>query len=219
MRLPAGGFLADKVSPPLLPVEQAARMVEQIAWAVHALHGQRILHRNLSPFSIGLGPDGAPFVMDYTLAMADWTKADYLESQGQIIGRPSYIAPEQAFARRAEIGPATDIYSLGAILYELLTGRPPLQAVGGPALLGKAAHEGAAPPCQLRPEIPDDLETICLRCLCRRAADRYATAEELANALGRFLHLELPQPPRGASRWSRLVSWIRGRLRRHDAHL
>jgi serine/threonine-protein kinase len=210
-RLPAGGFLADRAGAPLPPVEDAARLVERIARAVHTLHGQRILHRNLSPYSIGLGADGSPFVMDYTLAMLDWTEADYLELQGQVIGRPAYIAPEQAFARRTEIGPATDVYSLGAVLYELLTGRPPVQAADGLALLGKLAREDAAPPQQLRPEIPGDLETICLRCLCKRAADRHATALDLANELRRFLKMDLPPPPQRASWWSRLLSWIRTR--------
>jgi serine/threonine protein kinase len=209
-RLPAGGFLADKVRAPLPSPEEAARLVEPVALAVHELHARRILHRNLTPYSVGLGDDAAPFVLDYTLAMVEWTRPDYLESQGQVVGDAAYAAPEQVFGRRGEIGPATDVYSLGAILYELLTGRPPFEG-GGPALIGKVDKEEPLRPRGVRGEVPEDLEAICLRCLSKRPADRYASAEEFAHALRAVLKLA-PVPPQRPSSWlARLAGWFRRR--------
>jgi serine/threonine protein kinase len=208
--LPMNGFLEEKIQLPFPSVEEAAYLVERVARAVQALHSRHILHRNLGPHSIALTHDGSPLVMDYTLASPDWRSADYLEAQGQILGRLGYIAPEQAFARRTEIGPATDVYSLGACLYRMLTGRLPLgESNDSLSLLGKLDSDDVAPPSQLRTDLPVELESICLRCLERRAQDRFNSAEKLANELRKYLKMEIPLP-QSTNWWTRWRQAWRG---------
>jgi serine/threonine-protein kinase len=191
-----GGNLSEKLYGNPLPVQLAAQLVETVARAVHAAHDRGIVHRDLKPSNVLLTADGTPKIADFGLAK-------YLESgsespaaagatqTGSILGSPSYMAPEQAAGKIREIGPATDVYALGAILYELLTGRPPFR---GPTLLEtleQVRSEEVVAPHLFRPALPPDLETVCLKCLRKEPAQRYASAQDLADDLGRFLKGDL----------------------------
>jgi serine/threonine protein kinase len=126
-------------------------------------------------------------VTDFGLAKRLDAESTAWTQDGAVLGTPGYMAPEQAAGRVREIGPGTDVYGLGAVLYESLTGRPPFQAESRDQTLRQLLHEDPAPPGRLRPEVPRDLETICLKCLEKEPARRYPTADELADDLGRFL--------------------------------
>jgi serine/threonine protein kinase len=163
---------------------EAARWVEVLARAIHAAHGRGIVHRDLKPANILFGADGALKLTDFGLArrLGEVGRT----ASGGVMGTPNYMPPEQA-AGEKDIGPAADTYSLGAILYFLLTGRPPFKAATAADTLQQVMTEGPAPPRQLEPRCPRALETICLTCLQKKPADRYATAADLADDLGRFL--------------------------------
>src|SRR5207302_840578 len=153
--------------------------------ALHALHQARVLHRDLKPANVLLAADGTPRISDFGLAR---TLSDAGQtSSGTILGTPSYMAPEQAGGAGTPVGPAADVYALGAILYELLTGRPPFKAASPLDTIVQVAAEEPVPPSQLQRQTPRDLETICLKCLRKEPGQRYATAEALAEELRRFL--------------------------------
>jgi serine/threonine protein kinase len=182
-----GTSLAQRVSTGPLPGRDAAGYVRRIAKAVHYAHRQGILHRDIKPSNIMIGPDDEPHITDFGLAKRLGDQDSGQTRTGAILGTPSYMAPEQAQGKNQELGPACDIYSLGAMLYELLTGRPPFRAETPFDTVMHVINNEAAPATLLNPNIDKDLETICHKCLEKRPAQRYATAEALAQDLQNYL--------------------------------
>ena len=191
-----GWNLADLVRDASLPVDKAARYVKLIAEAVHFAHVEGILHRDLKPSNILIDSrTDEPRITDFGLAKL--LDADSgLTATGARLGTPSYMSPEQASGEAERVGPATDIYSLGAVLYELLTGRPPFRGSTAMQTLNMVINRHPVPPRQLNPEIPKDIETVCLKCLSKAPEDRYESADALAADLGRFLNDEPVQARR-----------------------
>src|SRR5262249_10122904 len=165
-------------------------ITQLLAAAMDYAHQRGILHRDLKPANVLLGSDGAPRITDFGLAKRLEGGESTHTRTGSIIGTPSYMAPEQAFGQNKEIGPAADIYALGAILYELLTGRPPFQGTTLLETVQMVRTAEPVPPGRLQPRLPRDLETICLTCLRKEPHKRYATASLLAEDLRRFLGRE-----------------------------
>jgi urea transport system substrate-binding protein len=184
--------------------QEAARLVETLARAMHAAHEKNVIHRDLKPANVLLDEKGQPRITDFGLAKKMDEKGQ--TASGVILGTPSYMAPEQAAGK--EVGPATDIYALGAILYELLTGRPPFKAATPLDTVMQVLHEEPQRPRKLNPRIDPDLEAICLKCLSREADRRYPCALALADDLGRFLNDESIQA-RPVSRAERFWRWCR----------
>jgi serine/threonine-protein kinase len=209
MELVEGGSLANHIEGVPQPARQAAALVATLAEAVHAAHQSGIVHRDLKPGNILLTRDGTPKVTDFGLARRLQGNGG-LTLSGAPLGTPSYMAPEQALGKNAAIGPATDVYALGAILYELLTGRPPFRAESPTATLQQVLTDEPVPPARLNRLVPRDLETICLKCLHKEAGYRYASARELADDLRRFLNDE-PIRARPPGRWERSRRWLRHR--------
>jgi serine/threonine protein kinase len=181
-----GGSLRDQLRGVPRPFADAARLTAAIARAVHAAHDRKIVHRDLKPANILLADDGTPKVADFGLAKRLDQDAT-LTSDGVVMGTPSYMAPEQAAGRWAEVGPAADIYGIGAILYELLTGRPPFRGADTAETLEQVLRAKPVPPGELRPGTPPGLDAVCLKCLAKRPRDRYPTAAALADDLDRWL--------------------------------
>ena len=154
------------------PRRWSAELVRTIAGAVAAAHAQGVVHRDLKPRNIIFTADGTPKITDYGLAKL-LNEDRGLTVTGQSPGTPSYMAPEQAGASRYAVGPATDIYALGAILYELLTGRPPFRGVSVGDTLELIRTQEPVPPSRLQPKIPRPLETVCLKCLEKDPDRRY----------------------------------------------
>jgi len=161
---------------------QAAALLEQIARAVHYAHTRKIVHRDIKPRNILLDTDDRPYVADFGLAKS-LAAAQELTQTGEVLGTPQYMSPEQARGEAA--GSASDIYSLGATLYEMLTGRPPFRAATPAETQRQVIDNEPVPPRRLNPAVPRDLETICLKCLEKAPSKRYATAEDLADELER----------------------------------
>lgn len=201
-----GGSLAQKIAGKPQPVREAATLVETLARAMQAAHDKGIVHRDLKPGNVLLTADGTPKIADFGLAKRLDVDVRHTRS-GAVLGTPSYMAPEQA-SGKGDVGPAADVYALGSILYELLTGRPPFQAeTTWDTLLQVLSHE-PVPPTRLQPKLARDLETICLKCLEKEASRRYATADALADDLRRFLAHE-PISARPVGRLERLGKWTR----------
>jgi hypothetical protein len=177
-----GGSLARRLAGgPLAPAE-AAGLVERLARAVQAAHEQRVVHRDLKPANVLFAADGTPKVADFGLARR--TDEAGQTASGAVLGTPSYMAPEQARGRGRKAGPAADVWALGAILYECFTGRPPFRADDALDTLVAVASQRPVPPRQLAPHVSRALEAVCLRCLEKDPARRFASAAELADALG-----------------------------------
>jgi serine/threonine protein kinase len=181
-----GGSLADRLNGAPLPARQAAEFAQVLARTMHAAHQQGIVHRDLKPANILLTADGLPMITDFGLAKQLHSNKAQTQS-GAILGTPSYMAPEQAAGHSRLIGPASDVYALGAILYECLTGRPPFRAETPLDTLHQVLDREPAPPRLLNPKVDHDLETICLKCLEKDPAQRYASAADLAADLGKNL--------------------------------
>ncbi|HVS35865.1 MAG TPA: serine/threonine-protein kinase [Gemmataceae bacterium] len=181
-----GGSLERKLNATPLPSAEAAALMEKLARAVQAAHDKGVIHRDLKPANVLMAEDGTPKVVDFGLAKQMDTEGR--THTGAVMGTPSYMAPEQAAGKAKTVGPATDIYALGAILYECLTGRPPFRAATALSTIGQVLGEDPVPPRYLQPRTPRDLETICLKCLEKQPGRRYGTAVELAEDLARWQH-------------------------------
>lgn len=202
-----GGSLGDKFQgTPQIP-EQAAELISIVAEAMHAAHMEGIIHRDLKPGNILLTAAGQPKIADFGLAKQVEGQSSHTVS-GSIIGTPSYMAPEQADGRIYDIGPRADVYAIGAILYEALTGRPPFRGASMLETLDQVRTQEPVPPTSLQPRTPRDLETICLKCLQKEPARRYESALTLAEDLRRFLQHE-PILARSVTMWERLARWRR----------
>jgi len=200
-----GRSLAEVISRTPLPAERAARYVKIIAEAIHYAHEHGILHRDLKPHNVLIDAQDEPRITDFGLARQIDVESD-LTLSGVVLGTPSYMPPEQAAGKRREIGRASDVYSLGAILYDLITGRPPFRADTPLDTLRQVIDTEPAPPRLVNNNVPRDLETICFKCLAKAPAQRYASAQELADDLGRFLRQE-PIHARPVSSLDRIWRW------------
>ena len=170
-----------------------------MAEAVQFAHQSGIVHRDLTPANILLATDGTPKVTDFGLARR-LERGSGLTLSGVPMGTPSYMAPEQARGEKGAVGPATDVYALGAILYEMLTGRPPFRAETSTGTLQQVLHDDPVPPPRLNPGVPRDLATICLKCLSKEPHRRYASAAALAEDSAGFFG---GRPSRRAGRAAR----------------
>jgi tRNA A-37 threonylcarbamoyl transferase component Bud32/outer membrane protein assembly factor BamB len=185
LELVEGGSLAAQLNGQPWPVPRTAEVLEQLARAVHHAHQKGVIHRDLKPSNVLLTADGAPKITDFGLARQMHIEEGRTQS-GAVLGTPSYMAPEQAAGRTREVGPLADVYALGAILYELLTGRPPFRGDTVMETLEQVRTRAPEPPSRLNPAVPRDLETICLQCLAREPERRYSSALTLAQDLERF---------------------------------
>src|SRR5207248_4524577 len=210
MEFAAGGSLDKHLAGRPQDSTPAAELVRTLALAVQHAHSEKVIHRDLKPANVLLTAEGAedrrgqgpalplrppapsavnfcPKITDFGLAKRLYTDSTAWTQDGAVLGTASYMAPEQAAGRVNDIGPAVDVYALGAILYELLTGRPPFQAESWDQTVQQVLHDEPAAPARLQPGVPHDLETVCLKCLEKEPGRRYASAGELADDLGRFL--------------------------------
>ncbi len=199
-----GGTLEKKLAATPLPPQQAAALVEALARAMHAAHAKGVIHRDLKPANVLFAEDGTPKVSDFGLAkMLD---EDGRTATGALLGTPSYMAPEQAGGRAGEIGPAADVYALGAILYACLAGRAPFKSATSLETVRQLREQEPVSPRLLNRQVPRDLETICLKCLLKEPLRRYESAEALAADLGRWragepIRARPPTVARVAARW------------------
>jgi serine/threonine protein kinase len=205
----AGGNLSNKLAGTPQPARDSAEMVQTLAHAVHAAHERGVIHRDLKPDNVLLTELGSPKIADFGLAKMMDAGPQHTQT-GLPLGTPSFMAPEQARGESGEIGPATDVYALGAILYEMLTGRPPFRGTTAIETVRQVISEDPLPPSRLQSKVPRDLETICLRCLEKRTDQRYSTAAQLAEDLQRFLRGE-PILARPSNVWSRAIKLTRRR--------
>jgi serine/threonine protein kinase len=230
-----GGNLARRLGGVPLPAPQAARLTETLARAVHAAHACGVVHRDLKPANVLLAAPGAaaavreddattpfparreeapdltgvvPKITDFGLAKQLDDETGHQTETGAILGTPSYMAPEQAEGRGRHVGPAADVYALGVLLYEMLTGRPPFRGVSKLDTLQQVLRDPPVPPRRLQPSVPRDLDTICLKCLEKGAARRYASALALAEDCAAFREGR-PIRARPVSRAGRLWRWCR----------
>jgi eukaryotic-like serine/threonine-protein kinase len=238
----AGGSLAQQLRGKPQPVRPAAQLVETLARAVHAAHANGVIHRDLKPANVLLQrsevgsqrskepgripppSEFGPLTLDLIPKIADFGLAKYVGGDGEgsdqhgptvtgeLLGTPSYMAPEQAMVHRQPVGPTADVYALGAILYELLTGRPPFTGETPLTTVWQVLHNEPVSVTSLQPNVPRDLETICLRCLRKEPRQRYGSALELAEDLQRFLRDE-PIRARPVGAVEKLWRWVR----RHPA--
>lgn len=207
MEFMEGGTLADHAQAGPLPAREAAVLLRTIAEAVQHAHEQGILHRDLKPSNILLDGTRTPRVGDFGLART-LESGERFTLTGEVLGSPAYLAPEQARGEREREGVGSDVYSLGAILYQLLCGRPPFLGDTPQSVLLQVAEDEPIAPRRLNPSVPVELETICLKSLEKEPARRYASAQALADDLARFLnHEPVTARPVGAVgrawRWSR----------------
>ena len=233
----AGGSLAQHLQGTPQPARPAAQLVETLARAVHAAHANGVIHRDLKPANIllegsGVGGQGSgkklarhsdpspltlsfltPKITDFGVAKCAGGDGEAPDLRGptvtgELLGTPNYMAPEQAMVPRQPVGPAADVYALGAILYELLTGRPPFTGETPLATVLQVLHNEPVSVTSLQPNVPRDLETICLKCLRKDPRKRYGSALELAEDVQRFLRAE-PIRARPVMAVERLWRWVR----------
>lgn len=184
----SGGSLEEKLHGVPLPSKETALLVEKLARAVHAAHTKGVIHRDLKPANVLLGEDGTAKITDFGLAKK--LDEEGKTKTGAIMGTPEYMSPEQASGQNESIGPAADIYSLGAVMYACLTGRAPFCAATTLETLLQVVDREPIPPRLMNPGVDRDLETICSKCLEKDPANRYPSAEALANDLDRYLRGE-----------------------------
>lgn len=207
MELVEGGNLTQELAGGPMSARRAAQVSEVLARAMHYAHERGILHRDLKPANLLLTPDGIPKIADFGLAKHLGSDSGETQS-GTILGSPCYMSPEQAHGTAREAGPTSDVYSLGAVLYEMLTGFPPFRAATPLDTLQKLLNDEPERPTRLRPKVPRDLETICLKCLEKADRRRYAAAGELADDLDRFLNFDTVKARRVAPH-ERIWRWCR----------
>jgi WD40 repeat protein/tRNA A-37 threonylcarbamoyl transferase component Bud32 len=204
MEFLGGGSLEECCQGKPQAPKAAAELVETLARAMHAVHAKGIVHRDLKPSNIVRTTDGRPKISDFGLARHE---SSDLTATGDVLGTPSYMAPEQAAGKVHEVGPAADVYALGAILYELLTSRPPFRGVTVMDVVRQVQDSDPLPPRRLEGRTPRDLETICLKCLRKEPNRRYADAGALADDLRRFRNGESIRA-RPQTRSERVAHWI-----------
>jgi WD40 repeat protein/tRNA A-37 threonylcarbamoyl transferase component Bud32 len=202
-----GGSLAARLQGNPLPPGEAVRLVEVLARAVQVAHEAGMIHRDIKPANVLLTADGTPKVTDFGLARR-LDEAARQTVSGAIVGTPGYMAPEQAAGKARQAGPAADVYALGAVLYELLTGRPPFRAATALDTVLQVLSEEPASVRQLQPGVPADLETVCHHCLQKEPGKRYASALALAEDLRRFQRGE-PIRARRVGRVERGWKWLK----------
>src|SRR3989442_12074213 len=202
-----GHSLAKLLASGPLPARRAASCLKTIAEAIHYAHDRGILHRDLKPSNVLIDANDQPRVTDFGLARRLEGDSE-LTVTGQVLGSPNYMPPEQATGKRGKVSRRSDVYSLGAMLYHLLTGRPPFVGEALTDTLEQVLNADPVSPRLLNPSVPRDLETICLKCLEKEPDKRYATAQALADELGRFLNNE-PVHARPVSRAEKIWRWGR----------
>ncbi len=207
MELIEGKTLSELVADRPLAPKRAARYIELVARAVEYAHSRGVLHRDLKPSNILIDPADQPRILDFGLARRIDRGAAH-KTHGRIVGSPEYMAPEQVGKGSGELGPWTDIYSLGALLYHLITGRPPVAGDTIEEILSQTVAAAPAAPRSLNKAIPRDLETICLKCLAKDPDQRYISAKHLADDLARFLE-DRPILARPAGVAEKTIRWCR----------
>ncbi|HEY3789861.1 MAG TPA: protein kinase, partial [Urbifossiella sp.] len=203
-----GPSLHKKLQGTPLPPKEIADLMRQMAEAMHYAHTRGVIHRDLKPANVMLTSDGIPKIGDFGLAKRLEDDESGMTKTGTVLGTPSYMSPEQALGLNAQVGPLADVYSLGAMLYDMLTGRPPFRGTSVMDTLQQLRTREPVPPIQLQPGVPRDLETICLKCLEKDKTKRYADAGELAADLKRFQNGE-PILARPISRIEHLWRWCK----------
>ena len=200
-----GRNLAETFKESPLDFISAATILKSLSEAIHYAHVQGILHRDIKPANILIDDQHDPKITDFGLAKF-FELNEAFTLTGEIVGTPSYMSPEQAAGKNAEIGPRCDVYSLGAILYEAVTGQPPFRSDTAVETVRQVIETDPIPPQRLNPKVPRDLQTICLKCLSKNLNSRYGSALELANDLGRYLDRRpiLAKPPR---KIRKLILW------------
>ncbi|MFW5857713.1 MAG: serine/threonine-protein kinase, partial [Planctomycetota bacterium] len=200
-----GPSLEQEIAEGKLSLRESVEILEEVALAIHYAHGKGIIHRDLKPANVIIAPDGTPMITDFGLAvnLSRDPATQRMTHSGVVMGTIPYIPPEQAAGDVDRVNPASDIYSLGAVLYELITGQPPFQGETQFELLHCVIHRDPAPPRKLNAKIPADLQTICLKCLEKPQHRRYRTAQELAEDCRAFLDREMIKA-RPATFWYRV---------------
>ncbi len=204
MELLEGNSLVERLNGTAMAPNAASELVEQLARAVEACHQAGIVHRDLKPANVLFG-GSVPKITDFGLAKRGDSS---LTATQAIMGTPAYMAPEQAEGRARDVGPETDVYSLGAILYECLTGRAPFQGETAARILEQVRSNDPESPRRIQPTLPRDLETVCLKCLEKEPAKRYRSASDLADELARFRDGR-PVSARPVGRFERGLRWAR----------
>lgn len=206
----AGGSLAQHIARAKPTFRNSGQMILTLAQAIHHAHERGIIHRDLKPANVLLTTEGELKIADFGLAKHVYENSLRQTATGTVVGTPAYMSPEQAAGRTAHIGPGSDVYSLGAILYELLTGRPPIQGRSNWDTLEQIVRLEPTAPRRLCREVPRDLDTICIRCLEKEPHNRYVSAAQLAADLARFLDGQ-PIVARPVGWTERLWKWSRRR--------
>ena len=214
-----GGSLDRRLAGTPQEPRAAAQLIETLARAIHHAHRRGILHRDLKPANILLQMQAATLLCSCIPKVTDFGLAKRLEpgdartQSGLVLGTPSYIAPEQASGKHGTSRTAVDVYGLGALLYEMLTGRPPFKGATALSTLEQVTSQEPLAPSRFHRNIPRDLETICLKCLEKQPGPRYSSAEALADDLRRFL-AGRPIVARPVGVWGRAWKWARRRPHR-----
>jgi serine/threonine-protein kinase len=199
-----GPTLADWLAGRHLPPADAVRLLTAIADGVAAAHAVGVVHRDLKPANVILAPGDVPVVTDFGLARTADAGGAFRTAAGLVVGTPGYMSPEQAAGERDLIGPPTDVYALGVMLYEVLAGRPPFVGPVTEVLRAKLTRD-PDPPSAARPGLPPSLDAVCERALARQPDDRYQTVAEFAAALRAAVPSQVPAPPPAPTRWVWMV--------------